>query len=171
MTFNMMRSQRVHPKISTYTEIHEAFSFTNTPLAPICIKELVRENSNVRLSWATHGMDGYYLGPDMEHNRCYQVYTHQKRGKRVVDIVELPPQGYSNTSNFLDRHENQGSRGSSNSTEQPSTTSTIVRLEMKHWTHCNIFLILLHNKAQQYQNRKQYQRGWREIHPMHTRKK
>lgn len=91
MTFNMMISQRVHPKISTYTEIHGAFSFTNTPLAPICIKELVHENSNVRLSWATHGMDGYYLGPDMEHNRCYQVYTHQKRGKRVVDIVESPP--------------------------------------------------------------------------------
>ena len=48
MTLNMMIKSRVHPKISAYTEINVSFNSTKTPLAPIGIKVLVHENSNVR---------------------------------------------------------------------------------------------------------------------------
>ena len=58
MTLNMMRESRVHPKISNYNEMYGAFNFIKTPLAPICIKVLVHEKSNLRESWATHGLDG-----------------------------------------------------------------------------------------------------------------
>ena len=71
ITLNMIRAFRVHPKLSVYNEMHGVFNFTKTPLAPVGIKIKVREHSNVRHCWATHGLDRWYLGPSMEYYMCY----------------------------------------------------------------------------------------------------
>ena len=39
-----------------------------------------------------HGSEGWYLGPALEHYRCYRVYTNKTRSERIVDTVEFPPQ-------------------------------------------------------------------------------
>jgi hypothetical protein len=37
------------------------------------------------------GLDGYYLGPALDHYRCYQVHITKTKGTRIVDTIEFPP--------------------------------------------------------------------------------
>jgi hypothetical protein len=36
-------------------------------------------------------LDGYYLGPALDHYRCYQVHITKTKGTRIVDTVEFFP--------------------------------------------------------------------------------
>jgi hypothetical protein len=38
---------------------------------------------------AQHGQDGWYIGPALEHYRCYTVYITKTRGDRIVETVEF----------------------------------------------------------------------------------
>jgi hypothetical protein len=38
-----------------------------------------------------HGLDGYYLGPALDHYCCYQVHITKTKGTQIVDTVEFPP--------------------------------------------------------------------------------
>jgi hypothetical protein len=42
-------------------------------------------------SWDPHGLDGYYLGPALDHYCCYQVHITKKKGTCIVDMVEFTP--------------------------------------------------------------------------------
>jgi hypothetical protein len=44
-----------------------------------------------RASWYPHGVDGYYLGLELDHYRCYPVHITKTRGTIIVDTVELFP--------------------------------------------------------------------------------
>jgi hypothetical protein len=37
-----------------------------------------------RKTWAPHGQDGWYIGPALEHCRCYTVYITKTRSSRIV---------------------------------------------------------------------------------------
>jgi hypothetical protein len=50
---------------------------------------MLRTPPNRRSTWAPHGLDGWYLGPALEHYRCYAVYITKMRGNRIVEIVEV----------------------------------------------------------------------------------
>ena len=66
--------------------------YNANPVAPPGIKVLIHEKSNVRRTWAPHGIEGWYLGPAMEHYRCYRVYASKTGGERVSDTIEFFPQ-------------------------------------------------------------------------------
>jgi hypothetical protein len=53
---------------------------------------IAHEKPAQRASWATHGGDGWYLGPVLEHYRCYCVYITQTHGEQHSDTVEFFPQ-------------------------------------------------------------------------------
>jgi hypothetical protein len=36
-------------------------------------------------------LDGYYLGPALDHYRCYQVHITKTKGTRIFDTVDFPP--------------------------------------------------------------------------------
>ena len=91
MTLNMLRASRIYPSLSTYNELYGAFDFNKTPLAPLGIKIIIHEKPAQRASWDLHGVDGRYLGPAMEHYRCYRVYVTKTRAERIADTVEFPP--------------------------------------------------------------------------------
>jgi hypothetical protein len=52
---------------------------------------MAHEKPDQRASWDPHGLDGYYLGPALDHYRCYQVHITKTKGTRIVDTVEFPP--------------------------------------------------------------------------------
>jgi hypothetical protein len=53
---------------------------------------IAHETPNMRRTWAPHGEDGWYIGPAMEHYRCYTAYITKTRGERVVETVDFPPE-------------------------------------------------------------------------------
>jgi hypothetical protein len=47
----------------------------------------VHETPNRRRTWAPHGQNGWYIGPALEHYRCYMVYITKTRGQHNVETV------------------------------------------------------------------------------------
>jgi hypothetical protein len=91
ITLNLMRGSRINPKLSAYAQINGAFDFNRTPLAPPGTKVVVHEKSSVRASWAAHAVDGWYLGPAMNHYRCYRVWITETTSERVADTLSWYP--------------------------------------------------------------------------------
>lgn len=92
MTLNMLRASRLNPKLSAEAQLNGIFDFNRTPLAPPGTRVIIHEKPAVRQSWAPHGVDGWYLGPSLEHYRCYQVYANKTAHARVADTVEFFPE-------------------------------------------------------------------------------
>lgn len=92
ITLNLLRASRLNPRLSAYAQLHGSFDFNATPLAPPGTRVVVHEKPSVRASWAPHGQEGWYVGPAMEHYRCYIVHVSSTNAERIGDTVEFFPQ-------------------------------------------------------------------------------
>jgi hypothetical protein len=68
------------------------FDFNCTLMAPPGTKIILHEKPAQRKSWDPHGTEGWYLGPALEHCRCYRVFTNKTKAERNSDTVEFFPQ-------------------------------------------------------------------------------
>jgi hypothetical protein len=81
---NLMRPSRINPKISAYEALNGPYDWNRYPLAPLGCKAVVYEDSDIRGSWASRGVDGWYLGPSKHHYRCdHYDYIPETRAYRV----------------------------------------------------------------------------------------
>ena len=67
------------------------YDFNRTPIAPLGTKCLVHEKPAIRGTWTPHTVDGWYVGPDQDHYRCYMVYIPITKGTRQSETVEFFP--------------------------------------------------------------------------------
>ena len=89
ITLNLLRNSRTAPSKTAYEAVFgKKFDYNATPLAPPGCKVLVHEKPSQRASWAPHSVQGWYLGPAMEHYRCYRCYVNKstKRKQSVSPI-------------------------------------------------------------------------------------
>jgi hypothetical protein len=91
ITLNMLRTSRINPKLSASTHIYGQYDSNRVPMAPPGTRIIAHETPNRRRTWAPHGQDGWYIGPALEHNRCYTVYINKTRGERVIETVDFAP--------------------------------------------------------------------------------
>ena len=91
MTLNMLRFPPIHPQISTNDTINGTFNFNSTPLAPVGCKVVVHKKPTKRETWDPAGTNGFYLGPAMQHYRCYSCYVTKTKGIRNCDTVDFAP--------------------------------------------------------------------------------
>jgi hypothetical protein len=91
LTLNLLRASRVNPTISAYEAINGPFDYNATPLAPPGCKIVVHEKPGQRALWDPHGVIGWYLGPAMEHYRCYRCYIKTTQAEHISDMVEFFP--------------------------------------------------------------------------------
>jgi hypothetical protein len=64
-------------------------------MAPPGTRIIAHETPGRRRAWAPHGQDDWYIGPALEHYRCYTVYIMKTRSKRIVETVELFPHKFT----------------------------------------------------------------------------
>ena len=91
LTLNLLRTSRHDPSKSAYASLNTAFDWNRTPLAPPGTKALVYEAPVSRTSWAPHAVDGWYIGPAMDHYRCGLFYIESTRGIRIANATKLFP--------------------------------------------------------------------------------
>jgi hypothetical protein len=60
-------------------------------MAPLGTRIIAHETPGRRRTWAPHGQDGWYIGPSLEHYRCYTIYITKTRANRIVETVEFSP--------------------------------------------------------------------------------
>jgi hypothetical protein len=63
-------------------------------MTPPCTRIIAHETPSRRRTWAPHDQDGWYIGPALEHYRCYTVYVNKTRGERIVETVEFSPEKF-----------------------------------------------------------------------------
>jgi hypothetical protein len=93
-TLNMLQHLSLNPKLSAYNYLFGVHDFNAHPMAPPGIKVIAHEKPAKRASWATHGIDGWYIGPTYEHYRCYRIYATKTRAERICDTVEFFPHNF-----------------------------------------------------------------------------
>ena len=91
-TLNMLRASRVDPTKSAYEILNGPYDWNRYPLAPLGCKAVVYENGDTRGSWASRGVDAFYLGPAKDHYRCDHYYIPETRAYRISGSSELFPQ-------------------------------------------------------------------------------
>jgi hypothetical protein len=91
LTLNLLRGSRINPQLSAQAQVHGAFDYNRTPLAPPGIRVLVHEKPATRGTWAPHAVDGWYLGPAMHHYRCYRVWIWETCAERISDTLAWFP--------------------------------------------------------------------------------
>ena len=88
-TLNMLTASRVDPSISAYEALHSPYNWNQYPLAPLGCKAVIYKDGDVRGSWASRGVNGWYLGPSIDHYRCVVYYFPETRAYRMS--TELLP--------------------------------------------------------------------------------
>ncbi|EEC47130.1 predicted protein [Phaeodactylum tricornutum CCAP 1055/1] len=91
ITLNLLRRSRINPKLSAHAQLHGAFDYNRTPLAPPGTRVLVHVKPSVREMWAPHAVEGWYLGPALNHYRCHRVWITETRAERVADTLSCFP--------------------------------------------------------------------------------
>jgi hypothetical protein len=91
ITLNMLRTSRINPKLSAATHIYGEYYFNRATMSFPGTRIIAHETPNRRRAWDPHVQDGWYIGPALEHYRCYTVYVTKTRGGRVVEAVDFPP--------------------------------------------------------------------------------
>ena len=91
ITLNLLRNSRVNPALSSYAYLFGNFDFNRTPLAPVGTKVLSHSKPAQRRSWDYHGVQGWYIGPSMEHYRCVKCFFPTTGKTRDTDTVEFFP--------------------------------------------------------------------------------
>jgi hypothetical protein len=91
LTLNLLRTSRLNPNLSAHAQIFGLFDYNKTPLAPPGTRALIFEDPDTRQSWAPHGKEAWYIGPAMEHYRCYTFYIPETNGTRISGTAEFFP--------------------------------------------------------------------------------
>jgi hypothetical protein len=91
ITLNMLGISQINPNVSASTHIDGQYDYNRAPMASPGTRIIAHETLNRRRTWAPHGQDGWYIGPALEHYRCYTVYITKKRSERVVETVDFFP--------------------------------------------------------------------------------
>jgi hypothetical protein len=94
ITFNLLRTSRLHPQISAAAHYHGLVDYNTTAFSPPGCKLIAHEKPGKRRTWVPHGQHGYSLGPAMHHYRCQNVYLSTTASDRIVDTLELFPHNY-----------------------------------------------------------------------------
>ena len=91
ITINVLRTSRTNPRLLVYAQIFGTFDFNTTPIAPLGNKITTHENPMQCATWRKHGVAGWYIGPELEHYRCYKVFVTETRSEIFSDVVEFTP--------------------------------------------------------------------------------
>jgi hypothetical protein len=88
LTINLLRQSTANPKISAWEYFNGPFDFNKTPLAPIGCRVLIHAKPGVRRSWDFRAKQGFYVGPALDHYRCWELVKADTK-KVISDTVEF----------------------------------------------------------------------------------
>ena len=92
LTLNLLRGSAINPSISAWHQVNGRFDWNRTPLAPIGTRVIIHERAQDRGSWEVHGKEGFYVGPKLDHYRCFEILVTETGSTRITDTVAWFPQ-------------------------------------------------------------------------------
>ena len=65
----MIHASRTHPQIFANDAVNGTFDFNKTHMATLGCKAVIHKKPDKRKTWDSSGINGWYVGPAMEHYR------------------------------------------------------------------------------------------------------
>jgi hypothetical protein len=69
--------------------LERPYDFNWYLLAPFGTRAIIYKDSDVRASWAPHGLDAWYLGPSKDHYCCHHYCVPRTMGYRISGSANL----------------------------------------------------------------------------------
>jgi hypothetical protein len=91
ITLNMLRTSIINPKLSGSTHTDGQYDYNISPMAPPGTRIIAHYTPSRRRTWAPHDQDGWYIGPALEHYRCFTVYINKTKGEKSFETVDFFP--------------------------------------------------------------------------------
>ena len=91
---NLLKKSEINPKLSAESQLNGNFDYNITPLAPAGTAVVAHKKPRQRGSCSVHGSRRWYLGPDPNHYRCFEVYMKNTGQTRIVDTIGFYPAKY-----------------------------------------------------------------------------
>jgi hypothetical protein len=93
LTLNLMRASTVSPSISAWQQLHQQpYHYDLHPFAPPGIRIISHiKPGPSRPTWGPHGAAGFYIGPALDHHRCYRVHITSTKRCRITDTIAWLP--------------------------------------------------------------------------------
>ena len=88
LTLNLLRPS-LNPTRSAWESLFGPFNFDATPLGPAGCRVLIHSKAAIRRSWENRCHEGFYLGPTLQHYRCYQVLNKQSGAVTISDTIKF----------------------------------------------------------------------------------
>ncbi len=88
-TVNLLRQATINPKISAREYFNGPFDFNKTPLAPVGCRVLIHAKPVTRKSWNYRAKQGFYVGPALDHYKCYKLVKSETKQKVTSNMVEF----------------------------------------------------------------------------------
>ena len=153
LTLNLLRQSGMSRFVSAWHQVNGAYDFNNTPIAPAGIKvEFYQSKSKRESTWSPKSVKGFYVGPAMDHHRCYKIYCEETKRVIISDTVEWFPKreftfpGQTPGEELL-RSVEQLSTAVSNFSTTTTTTQPVPEIKNNLVTALNRFAILFKNET------------------------
>ncbi len=89
LTVILLRQATINPKISTWEYFNGLFNFNKTPVVPMGCRVLIHTKPAMRQSWDYRAKQGFYIGPALDHYRCYKLVKLETKQKVISNMVEF----------------------------------------------------------------------------------
>eukprot|EP00957_Ditylum_brightwellii_P083500 6348364-Ditylum_brightwellii.AAC.1 len=73
--------------------MHGTFHFEATPMVPPGTRCYIHIKPHKRALWGFHVEDAWYVGPALQHYRCYTVVMKEKAAQRITNTVKFKHHG------------------------------------------------------------------------------
>ena len=91
ITLNLMRPSVTNPLISAYEFLCGPSNWKKTPLGPPGAHVMILDRANERPTWNPHGELGFYIGPHLNHQKCFEVLVTKTNRTRISDSLSWFP--------------------------------------------------------------------------------
>jgi len=83
------------PSITAWEGMHNSkYDFQAHPISIYGMRAIVHEKPEDQKSWDNHGVEGFYLGPSLNHYRCWDFYIPKTQRTHLSDTVQWLPRGF-----------------------------------------------------------------------------
>ena len=79
LTITSLHQATANPKILAWEYFNGPFDFNKTPLAPMGCRVLIYAKPSTRCSWDYRAKQGFYVGPALNHYRCYELVKSETK--------------------------------------------------------------------------------------------
>ena len=74
--------------MSAWESYNGAFDYSATPLGPLGCKIMIHNTSNTRKSWDQRGIEGFSVGPALQHYICIQAIDGKTKALMITYTAE-----------------------------------------------------------------------------------